>query len=222
MSLPKRLKKFVKLFALLIVAILAFELWMMSAFADKIVSVNEVTGQWGVVIVPGASVLPSGKPSDILADRLLTAKALYHAGVVEKFLLSGDHGESDYDEVTVMRDFLLDRGVSSEDIFLDHAGFDTYDTLYRASEVFGVRRAIVTSQEFHLPRVLYIARGLEIEALGVEADRQTYLKIAFFAAREWPARLKAWWDLTIRAKPEFLGQTIPLTGSGQVTWDDVE
>ncbi|HBO99837.1 TPA: hypothetical protein DD617_01475 [Candidatus Uhrbacteria bacterium] len=175
-----------------------------------------------VVIVPGASVFPNGRPSDVLADRLLTALDLYRAGTVQKFLLSGDHGHNDYDEVNVMRDFLLEHGVSPEDLFLDHAGFDTYDTMYRAHAIFGVEQAIVTTQAYHLPRAIYVAKSVGINISGVAADRQIYVKMSFFRVREWFARGKAVLDVWFKVHPKFLGETISIKGDGRVTWDQKE
>ena len=192
---------------------------MVLSQSDDTFVVDDVSGQWQVVIVPGASVLRSGVPSDVLADRLLTALELYQADKVEKFLLSGDDGQDGYDEVSSMRDFLLDRGVPGQDIFLDHAGFDTYDTLYRAKAVFGVSSAIIVTQKFHLPRALFIADALAIKNIGVIADRQPYVKAIIFSLREWPARLKALFDVVGRAKPTYLGDPIDITGDGQVTWE---
>ncbi len=188
----------------------------------QIVPPAEAPDAYQVAIVPGASVLKNGTPSDVLADRMLTALELYQAGKVKTFLLSGDHGQDGYDEVTAMRDFLLERGVPGEDLFLDHAGFDTYDTLYRAVHIFGVvEGAVIVTQEFHLPRAMMIANGLGMfEAVGVIADRQPYVKEKIFGLREVPARFKAFFDLMVQTKPTYLGDSIDITGDGRVTWDD--
>jgi len=170
-----------------------------------------------VAIVPGASVLGNGTPSDILKDRLLTALELYESGTVEKILVSGDGGSEDYNEVVVMRDFLLEAGAAPEDVFLDHAGFDSYDTMHRARDVFGADEAIVVSQEYHLPRLLYIGRELGIEAYGVTSDRQRYIKASFFKAREGLANIKAVFEVTVGSSPKFLGELIDLSGDGTVT-----
>lgn len=173
-----------------------------------------------VVIVPGASVLPSGKPSDVLADRLLTAVDVYHAQKAPKILVSGDHGTDGYDEVNAMRIYLLDAGIPADDIFLDHAGFDTYDTMYRAHAVFGVDRAIIATQTFHLPRALYIANRLGIDAYGVAAERQEYVKDDMFAMRERFANVKAYMDIFRNAAPTYTGEAIDISGDGRVTWDE--
>lgn len=173
-----------------------------------------------VAIVLGASVLPSGKPSDILADRLTVAADLYERGVVERVLVSGDNGGRDgYDEVNAMRRYLLDVGVAPEHLFLDHAGFDTYDSLYRASRVFGVTDALIVTQRYHLPRALFVARSVDIRAVGVASDLQPYVKQTWFSFRESLARVKAVLDVITGAEPEFLGERVDMGGDGRETWD---
>lgn len=163
-----------------------------------------------VVIVPGASVLRSGQPSDMLADRLLTAVDLYRAGKVQKFLLSGDHGRTDYDEVDAMREYLLAQEIPDKDIVLDHAGFDTYDTIVRAHEIFQLDSALVVSQTYHLSRAIYIGQNVGLEVYGVSADRQNYLKIEYFKLRESLARVKAVLDVIFQVEPKYLGETISI------------
>jgi vancomycin permeability regulator SanA len=187
--------------------------------ADSAIVKSELAPEAEIIMVLGASVKVSGEPSDILRDRLDTALALYHAGKANTFLLSGDNGSRDYDEVNAMKKYLLDRDIPAQAIFLDHAGFDSYDSMYRAKYIFGVEKMIVVTQEYHLPRALYIARALGIDAYGVPADLQSYVKITYFIAREWLADVKAVLDVTFMSKPAYLGNTISLDGSGEVTWD---
>jgi vancomycin permeability regulator SanA len=189
------------------------------SLANRILSVDEVPAVQ-VIIVPGASVLPSGQPSDVLRDRLLMANELYAAGKAPKILLSGDHTTDDYDEVNAMRKYLLTLGVAPQDIFLDHAGVDTYDTMYRAAHIFGVKSAIVASQTFHLPRALYIGQALGIDAYGVAVEKQAYAQDEQFALRERFAIVKAYVEVLFGALPEYQGATIDITGDGQVTWDE--
>ncbi|MCJ7796137.1 MAG: YdcF family protein [Thermoleophilia bacterium] len=171
-----------------------------------------------VAIVLGAKVWTGGTPSNMLQDRLLTAIELYRQGKVGKLLLSGDHGRAGYDEVNAMRTFVLDRGVPPENVFMDHAGFSTYDTMYRARDVFQVREAIVVTQGFHLDRAVYTARALGLEATGVPADLRPYQNAGRFAARDWLARGKALLQLhVLHARPRFLGPPIPIGGDGRVT-----
>jgi vancomycin permeability regulator SanA len=170
-------------------------------------------------LVLGAGVYPGGRVSPMLQDRLETALALYEAGKVEKFLLSGDHGRPEYDEVNTMRRYLEERGVPPADIFMDHAGFDTYDSMYRAAAVFAANDVIVVTQAFHLPRALWIADRLGLEAQGVAADRRRYRDERYYELREVAARIKAFGEVAIRRKPVFLGPVIPISGDGQATHD---
>ncbi len=173
-----------------------------------------------VAIVLGASVKADGTPSDALSDRLQQALELVQAGRVDKVLLSGDHGSDDYDEPNTMRRWLIERGVPPEDVFLDHAGFSTYDTMARARRVFGVESAIVVTQRFHLPRALYTAAALGIDAHGAPCDRRTYVKGAWFALRELGSRTKAYVQAgLLQPDPRALGGPIPITGDGRASWD---
>jgi SanA protein len=179
---------------------------------------SEDAPQAQVAIVLGARVYPNGTPSPMLADRLQTGVSLYKLGKVEKLLLSGDHGQTTYDEVNVMLEYVLERGVPEEDVFTDHAGFSSYDTMYRARDVFKVTTALVVTQRFHLSRAVYTARALGLDATGVQADIQPYGDERRFAIREWLARVKALWQLHVtRPGPRFLGPAIPIDGDGRTT-----
>ncbi|ADG81879.1 protein of unknown function DUF218 [Thermincola potens JR] len=175
-----------------------------------------------VAIVLGAKVYPNGGVSTVLADRLNTGVELYKAGKVKKILLTGDHGQTNYDEVNTMREFMLRKGIPAEDIFMDHAGFSTYDSMYRARDVFRVKDAVVVTQQFHLPRALYIARTMGIEATGLIADKRTYTGARYLEFREALARVKALLQLHVfKSKPKYLGPAIPISGDGRVTCDKV-
>lgn len=188
-------------------------------FRSSIVSISNIKHA-PVAIVLGAKVKADGEPSDILRDRLLTAIDLYRAESVDKILVSGDDGQIEYDEVNAMRLYLLAASVDPDDIFLDHAGFDTYDTMIRANKVFGVTQAIVVTQAYHLPRALYLAHTFGIDAQGIVTDRQTYRGILRYEAREFLADVKAVIDVLFHASPHFLGDTINITGDGRATWDE--
>lgn len=167
-----------------------------------------------VAIVPGASVV-LGKPSPVLAERADMAIELYGEGKVSKILVTGDNGELTHDEVTPVRKYLLDAGIPADDIFLDHAGFDTYSSMYRARTVFDAQSVTIVTQDFHLPRALFIARHLGLTAYGVVTQGQG---TASDYIREVPASDKAFFDLIIGRVPKFLGSPYPLTGSGTSTW----
>lgn len=172
-----------------------------------------------VALVLGARVWNNGNLSDIFKDRVETAISLYDTGKVEKILISGDHGQEDYDEVGAAKDYLLENEVRPEDIFLDHAGFDTYDSLYRAKEIFKAKSLIIVTQNFHLPRALYIANRLGMDACGVSADLHRYTGEDSRNAREVLANVKAWLNITFNSLPKYLGDKVPLNGSGIDTWD---
>lgn len=171
------------------------------------------------VIVPGARVYADGRVSVMLADRLDAALALYRDGTVPRILVSGDHGTPTYDEVNAMARYLEARGVPPEHIFLDHAGFTTYDTLYRARAVFGVGRAIVVTQRFHLSRALFVASALGLPAEGMVADRAPYTARSLVRSnlREVGARVKAFAEVILHRRPRFLGPVLPIEGDGRVT-----
>ncbi len=172
-------------------------------------------------LVLGAQVMPNGKPSSMLADRITAAEELYRAGRVDKLLLSGDHGRVSYDEVGTMRRILLARGIPAEDIFTDHAGFDTWDSAQRARRIFNVRSAVVVTQGFHMARALYDVRHAGLEATGFIADRRDYGRVmARLRVREAAARVKTLGDVVTGADPHFLGAQIPISGDGRASWGD--
>jgi Uncharacterized membrane protein len=170
-------------------------------------------------MVLGAHVGKNGTPSLVLADRLNTALSLYHKGKFKRFLLTGDHGRKTYDEVNNMKRYLMEQGVPECDIFLDHAGFDTYSSMVRAKEVFQVKDVIVITQKFHLSRALYIARQKGLDAVGCDAGMTDQSPLKTLEIRESLANLKAFWEVLINKKPRFLGPTIPITGDSKLSYD---
>lgn len=175
------------------------------------------------VIVPGASVYVSGNVSPVLRDRIDGAVALIKNGQAEKFLVSGDHGTKEYDEVNATRKYVLKKNLLPEEvIFMDHAGFSTYETMYRARDVFCVTDCCVVTQKFHVYRSVYIARKLGLDAAGYIAPEQVNFgrrnKI-MWNARETLARVKAFFDVLFHVKPTYLGDQIPVSGDGRKTWE---
>lgn len=158
-------------------------------------------------------------PSLCLEERLATALDLYRSGKVQRLLLSGDHGTKGYDEVNAMRAWLMEQGVPLAHIFLDHAGFDTYDTMMRARHVFQVEGALIVSQAFHLPRAVYLARAVGLDAFGVSADPPSGTACAGGRIREPVACTKAVMNVWLGSSPKFLGPAIPITGSPQPSFD---
>ena len=168
------------------------------------------------ILILGAGV-KDGKPKPMLRDRLLTGIELYKSGAAEKIIMSGDHGRADYDEVNVMRAFALEQGVKAEDIFLDHAGFSTYDSVYRAKNIFGAESIITVSQKYHLYRALYISEKLDVKAAGVSANLNTYGGQLKRDIREIIARDKDFFKCIIKPEAEIMGDKIPLDGDGSIT-----
>ncbi len=169
------------------------------------------------VLVLGCLVRDNGVPSDMLYDRIRMGVELYNVGAAPKIIMSGDHGRTDYDEVDAMKKTAIEMGVPSFDIFKDHAGFSTYESIYRAKEIFGADKIIIVSQKYHLYRALYIAEKLGIEAYGVASDYRTYYGKTSREIREILARNKDVISCLMKVKPTYLGESIPLSGSGDVT-----
>ena len=170
------------------------------------------------IIVLGAGIR-GNKPSPLLKDRLDKAIELYNLGMAPKIIMSGDHGKDDHDEVNVMKQYAIDNGVPSSDIFMDHAGFSTYDTMYRAKNIFAVKKAIVVTQRYHLYRSIYIAQSLGIEVFGVPAENNKYSGRVFREIREVLARDKDVVKCLIKPKSKYLGEKIDITGDGDITND---
>ncbi len=170
-----------------------------------------------VAIIPGASV-HGRTPSTILSDRLQCGLDLYRSKKVKKILLSGDNGQVDYNELKPMLDFMLKNKVRPEDLFVDHAGFRTLDTLIRAKEVFQVTEAIFVSQSFFLPRAMYLGSELNLKMSAYECNLRVYKKEGFYALREFFARQLAFWDILFDTPPKYLGAPFPIEGSGVATW----
>ncbi len=177
------------------------------------------SGSWDCILVLGAGVLPDGSPGPMLRERIEMGVRLYEAGAAPKLLMSGDHGRKGHDEVNAMKDTALAAGVPSEDIFMDHAGFNTYDSMYRAQAIFGAERVVVVTQAYHLPRALYIASRLGLEAVGVPCDTRRYSGQLNRDIREILARDKDFFQCIFLPESTLLGEAIPLSGSGDVTND---
>ena len=190
-----------------------------SAAKDRILTVDEAAELDDVdcIIVLGCQVKDDGSLSHMLRDRLMRGLELYEVGAAPKLLMSGDHGREDYDEVGAMKDYAIENGVPSEDVFMDHAGFSTYETVYRAKEIFEADKVIIVTQEYHLYRALYIAEQLGVEAYGVSAVLNTYAGQSMRDFREVLARCKDWAMCIFKPEPTYLGDVIPVSGNGDVT-----
>ena len=189
--------------------------------AEQILTPEEVIELQDVdcILVLGCLVKDGGEPSHMLKDRLRRGVELYMAGAAPKLLMSGDHGRKDYNEVEAMRQYAIEQAVPSEDIFMDHAGFSTYDSCFRAKEIFTAEKIVVVTQEYHLYRALYIAEALGMEAYGVASDYRTYYNQSMRDIRESFARVKDSLFVLLRPEPVYLGEKIPIDGDGNVTND---
>ncbi len=219
MKLLKRIRFLGKLL-LVFLLVGIFSIWGINRYVCKVGEsfLTQTPQTADAVIVLGASVY-GNTVSQILADRLNQAYWVYQEGYAPKIIVSGDHGSKDYNEVKAMRDYLTAKGVPVEDIFMDHAGFSTYDTIYRAKEIFQVERAIVVSQRDHLIRALYIAHRLDMPAQGISSGSYPPGEATVQKVREPLARVKAFLQCEIlHPEPEFLGEPIPVsTTDGRVT-----
>lgn len=200
------------------IAAVSLSVYMVKATEKNIFTADTFKndGKADCILILGAGV-NDGKPKPMLRDRLLAGIELYKSGAAEKIIMSGDHGRADYDEVNVMRAFALEQGVSAEDIFLDHAGFSTYDSVYRAKNIFGAENIIIVSQKYHLYRALYIAKKLDVKAAGVSADLNTYGGQLKRDIREIIARDKDFFKCIVKPEAEIMGDKIPLDGDGSIT-----
>lgn len=173
------------------------------------------------ILILGAGIWED-KPSHMLEDRLLEGISLYKNGISSKIIMSGDHGREEYDEVNIMKKFAIEKGVPSNDIFMDHAGFATYDSIYRAKEIFKSKKILIVTQEYHLHRALYIANSLGLEAYGVPSNPRKYGGQFFREIREILARNKDFVKCIFKPEPTYLGESIPVSGNGDITNDKIE
>ncbi|MBP1701175.1 MAG: hypothetical protein H6Q38_282 [Chloroflexi bacterium] len=197
---------------LIVIAVFAIPRLITAVYAwQRVISVENAPNR-RIAIVFGAGLMRDGSPTAVLRDRVVTATRLYFDGKVEKLLMSGDNSEIFYNEPGAMKDYAISLGVPEEDIVLDYAGRRTYDTCYRARDIFGVREAILVTQGFHLPRALYTCNKLGVSAVGVPADLQRYLRRArlFWGLRELPATVRAVWEVHVSRPQPILGNPEPI------------
>jgi len=175
------------------------------------------------VLVLGAGVW-GDSPSHMLEERLNRGIEVYKTGCTDRILMSGDHGREEYDEVNVMKDFAIDGGAIAEEVFMDHAGFSTYESMYRAKEIFEVKKVVIVTQKYHLYRAVYNARKLGLDAYGVAADGQYNYSLpvrTYNNTREAIARCKDFIWCIFKPEPTYLGDAIPISSSGVLTDDKV-
>ena len=230
-KVSKKIRKYlittflIGIISLLVASLFVFfvNLYVLKSTEDNILTPEgaEALQDVDCILVLGCGVW-NDTPSHLLADRLEKGIELHDLGVSSKLLMSGDHGHHSYNEVTVMKQYAIDAEISSTDIFMDHAGFSTYESMYRAKEIFGAEKIVIVTQEYHLSRAIYIAESLGLEAYGVPADYREYSAQSFWNAREALARVKDFFYSVIKPNPTYLGEPIDLSGSGDITNDEFD
>lgn len=214
------MKKMIKLLIIIILLCILINLYMVLVTKNKINYIDKINEEnVDCILVLGAGIRNNG-PSPMLEDRLLTAIELYKNGVAPKILVSGDHENYNYDEVNVMKNYLKDNGIPSSDIFMDHAGLSTYDSIYRAKKIFKASKVVIVTQKYHLYRSLYIAKSLNLKSIGVSATKKEYVNQRKRDIREVAARIKDFFKCIVRPEPTYLGEVISIKGNGDKTNDD--
>ena len=217
--MKKTIKIIIFLVIIITIIVIGINIYVVFKSKSKIKDIEKIDyNNIDCIFVLGAGIR-GNNPSPMLEDRLLTSIDLYNDNIANKIIVSGDHGTVDYDEVNVMKKYLTDQGIPSESIFMDHAGFSTYDSIYRAKEIFEAKKIIVVTQEYHLYRALYIAQKMNIDAYGVVANRRTYKFQLKRDIREIAARTKDFIKCIIKPESKYLGEVIPVSGNGNVTND---
>lgn len=203
-----------------VIALFGIDAYVRASVSERLLSVQEASQlKADCILVLGAKVRYNETPSNLLEDRLQRGIELYNLGVSDRLLMSGDHGQVNYDEVNVMKQYAIDTGIPSQSVFMDHAGFSTYESLYRARDVFLARKIVIVTQEYHLYRALYIAEKLGLDAYGVPAAPKNYSGQFNREMREILARAKDVFYTILKPQPTYLGDTIPVNGNGDLTND---
>lgn len=216
------MKKIIKLLIIIILIFFLINIVIILTTNKKILTINKINDKkYDCILVLGAGVR-NNYPSPMLEDRLKTAIELYNNKVAPKILVSGDHEYKNYDEVNVMKNYLIEAGIPSNDIFMDHAGLSTYDSIYRAKHIFKVKKMAIVTQKYHLYRSLYIANTLDINSIGISANKRPYAYQTKRDIREIAARIKDFFKCIIKPSPSYLGEVIPINGDGNITNDELE
>ncbi len=193
-------------------------LYVKLSTADNIKSdIKDIKGKYDCIIILGAKVFDDGRPCDMLEDRLLQGAQLYFEGFSDRIIVSGDHGRESYDEVNAMKAFLVGLGIPDEVIFTDHAGFSTYDSMYRMKDIFSAQSAIIVTQDFHLPRAVFIAESYGMKVCGYSADIREYFGVAYNYAREIPAQFKDFFKTAFSLPATYSGEKIDLRGDSSAS-----
>ena len=218
--MKKVLKYGIIVIIIIVVIVLGINLYVRISTNKQIIKENDNKELSDVdcIIILGAGIW-GDKPSPMLEDRLLEGIKLYQNNVSDKIIMSGDHGRKEYDEVNIMKNYAIEKGIPSENIFMDHAGFSTYESIYRAKDIFEAKKIVIVTQKYHLYRALYIANQLGVEAYGVGADPRKYVGEIYREIREILARDNDFIKCIFKPEPTYLGDTIPVNGNGDITND---
>lgn len=211
-------KGFIILTILILIGVLTISTMNLFIYQSTKDQFNQELSDADCIFVLGAGIRDN-KPTPMLNDRLEEAISLYQNKKAPKIIMSGDHSREDYNEVGVMKDFAINKGVPSSDIFMDHAGFSTYESLYRAKNIFQAKKVIIVTQDYHLYRALYIANALGLKAVGYPSNPRSYSGQTKRDIREIVARCKDIITCLVKLEPTYSGDTIPLSGDGDVTND---
>jgi len=220
MLIKKLLKYLIIVFISIIITILLINTIIILSTTNKIISPKEVKKIKNIdcILILGAGIR-GNNPSPMLEDRLLEGINLYNNKISKKILVSGDHMSKYYDEVNVMKNYLITKNIESKDIFMDHAGISTYDSIYRAKYIFKAKKIIIVTQKYHLHRALYIANSLGLEAYGISSNPRKYTNQNIREIREILARTKDFIKTIYKPTSKYLGDEIKLTGDGDITND---
>lgn len=211
------MKKILKLIIFILILIIILNLLVVVTTKKQILDIEKIKdSNFDCIVILGASV-KNNKPSAVLEDRLKTGIELYDKGVSKKILVSGDNVKDDYNEVNVMKNYLLEQGIPSEDIFVDHYGISTYDSIYRTKEIYKVSKVLIVTQEYHLYRSLYIAKSMNLDAYGISSDIREYTNIKKMIIREVLARCKEVIKCLIHPESKYLGEIHIIEGNGDKT-----
>jgi vancomycin permeability regulator SanA len=212
---------FLYLIIVLIWAIWFLNLTVSSGSRFIAIDCQKNVSHYPVALVLGTRILNAATSSQAYLDRLQTAVELYNNKKVDKILVSGDNGQVTYDEVSAGKDYLLKAGIPAGAIFLDHAGANSYDSLYRAKYVFTINRLLIITQNYELPRVLYVSNKLGLSALGCSADKRVYPETSSWRFQEIFSQVQAWFDINFFTRSKYLGEKEDINGDGQQTWDQL-
>lgn len=211
------MKKIIKLLIILLVVAITINIYVVLRTKKQIITIEDTDlKDIDCILVLGAGIR-NNKPSPMLEDRLKTSMEIFNNKITDRILVSGDHTEENYDEVNVMKKYLIENNIPSEKIFMDHAGISSYDSIYRAKKIYKANRIIIVTQKYHLYRSLYIAKKLDIEAYGVVADKREYQNQSKRDIREFLARIKDFFKCIYKPTSNYLGEVHPISGNGDDT-----